>query len=86
MARSESFTNRPNTLSQTILLIRTFRLQSGGGPYIAQRGAVATHSLGDWIESAEGDHSLPGGRSPHLLRGAQRILERRARVRRAGVS
>ena len=27
-------------------------------------------SLGDWIESAEGDHSLPGGRSPHLLRGA----------------
>jgi len=27
---------------------------------------VATHSLGDWMESAEGDHSLPGGRSPHL--------------------
>lgn len=28
--------------------------------------AVATHSLGDWTESAEGDHSSPGGRSPHL--------------------
>jgi hypothetical protein len=37
--------------------------------------AVATHALGDWIESAEGDHSSPGGRSPHLLRGAKRILE-----------
>jgi len=48
--------------------------------------AVATHSLGDWMESGEGDHSLPGGRSPHLLRGAQRILGRRACVRRAGVS
>ena len=48
--------------------------------------AVATHSLGDWIESAEGDHSLPGGRSPHLVRGAKRILGRRACVRRAGVS
>ncbi len=28
--------------------------------------AVATHSLGEWTGSAEGDHSLPGGRSPHL--------------------
>jgi len=32
--------------------------------------AVATHSRGDWMGSAEGDYSLPGGRSPHLLRGA----------------
>jgi hypothetical protein len=30
--------HRPNTLPQTIFsFIRTFRLQSGGGPYIAQR-------------------------------------------------
>src|SRR6195952_5604164 len=28
--------------------------------------AVATHSLGDWTGSAEGDPSLPWGRSPHL--------------------
>jgi hypothetical protein len=30
--------------------------------------AVATHSQGDWIESAEGDPNLLWGRSPHLLR------------------
>ena len=28
--------------------------------------AALTPSLGEWRESAEGDHSLPGGRSPHL--------------------
>src|ERR1700737_3354116 len=28
--------------------------------------AVATHSLGDWTESAEGDPNLLWGRSPHL--------------------
>src|ERR1700691_400257 len=28
--------------------------------------AVATHSQGDWTESAEGDPNLRWGRSPHL--------------------
>ena|SRR5580692_223410 len=47
--------------------------------------AVATHSQGDWTESAEGDPNMLWGGSPHLVRGAQRILGRRACVRRAGV-
>jgi hypothetical protein len=37
MARSESCTSRPNTLPQTNLSSYSFRLQSGGGPYIARR-------------------------------------------------
>src|ERR1700756_2893627 len=53
----------------------SFGLSAVCGTCLPNGCAVATHSLGDWIESAEGDHSLPGGRSPHLLRGAQRILE-----------
>src|SRR5260370_40013071 len=63
----------------------SFGLSAVCGTCLPNGCAVATHSLGDWTESAEGDHSLPGGRSQHLLRGAQRLLGRRARVRRAGV-
>jgi len=48
--------------------------------------AVATHSLGDWTESAEGDPDLLWGQESVPRRGAQRILGRRACVRRAGVS
>ena len=59
--------------------IRTFRLQSGGGPYIAQRVSSATHSLGEL-------DSRIWGRGPKLALGqesapckrAQRILEKRA--------
>jgi hypothetical protein len=42
MARSESFTNRPNTLSQTNPSHRISCLQSGGGPYIAMGTGVRT--------------------------------------------
>ena len=45
----------------------SFSLSARCGTCLPNGCAVATHSLGDWIESAEGDHSLPGGRSPHLL-------------------
>src|ERR1700733_13163896 len=44
----------------------SFGLSAVCGTCLPNGCAVATHSLGDWIESAEGDHSLPGGRSPHL--------------------
>jgi hypothetical protein len=38
---------------------------------LARRGAVATHSRGDWMESAEGDpHSLWGQESAPLERRA----------------
>src|ERR1700737_5503389 len=49
----------------------SFGLSAVCGTCLPNGCGVANHSLGDWIESAEGDHSLPGGRSPHLLRGAQ---------------
>jgi hypothetical protein len=47
--------------------------------------AVATHSLGEWRESAEGVPDLLWGRSPHLEEALERILGRRACVRRAWV-
>jgi hypothetical protein len=36
------------------------------GTSLPEGCAVATHSLGDWTGSAEGDPSLSWGRSPHL--------------------
>jgi hypothetical protein len=42
MARSESFTNRPNTLSQANPSHRISCLQSGGGPYIAMGVSLNT--------------------------------------------
>jgi hypothetical protein len=62
----------------------SFGLSAFCGTCLPGGCAVATHSQGDWMESAERDPSSPGARSPHLLRGAQRILGRRACVRRAG--
>src|SRR5271168_2357213 len=44
----------------------SFGLSAVCGTCLPNGCGVATHSLGDWIESAEGDHSMPGGRSPHL--------------------
>src|ERR1700693_2611106 len=44
----------------------SFGLSAVCGTCLPNGCAVATHSLGDWTESAEGDHSLPGVRSPHL--------------------
>jgi hypothetical protein len=38
--------------------------------------AVATHSLGDWTESAEGDPNLFRGRSPHLEEARSGFWER----------
>src|SRR5258708_36133896 len=44
----------------------SFGLSAVCGTCLPEGCAVATHSRGDWTKSAEGDHSLPGGRSPHL--------------------
>jgi hypothetical protein len=41
-------------------------LSAGCGTCLPGGCAVATHSLGDWTESAEGDPNLLWGRSPHL--------------------
>jgi hypothetical protein len=74
MARSERF-NTGRIHCRRPILIRTFNLQSDGGPYIAQRVCRRDPSLGDWTESAEGDHSLPGGRDrfdTHEPRGVEK--------------
>src|ERR1700685_3048065 len=44
----------------------SFGLSAGCGTCLPNGCAVATHSLGDWSESAEGDPNLFWGRSPHL--------------------
>src|ERR1700692_989191 len=41
-------------------------LSAGCGTCLPNGCAVATHSLGDWTESAEGDPDSLWGRSPHL--------------------
>src|SRR5580704_4883476 len=54
------------TLLNMVFSSVSFGLSAVCGTCLPGGCAVATHSLGDWIESVEGDHSLPGGRSPHL--------------------
>src|SRR6202046_1030216 len=44
----------------------SFGLSAGCGTCLPNGCAVATHSLGDWTESAEGDPDSLWGRSPHL--------------------
>src|SRR5580658_1649562 len=44
----------------------SFGLSAGCGTCLPNGCAVATHSLGDSTESAEGDPHLLWGRSPHL--------------------
>ena len=44
----------------------SFGLSAVCGTCLPGGCVVATHSQGDWTKSAEGDHSLPGVRSPHL--------------------
>ena len=43
----------------------SFGLSAVCGTCLPGGCAVATHSQGDWTESAERDPSLPGVRSPH---------------------
>src|ERR1700678_1141146 len=50
-------------------------LSAGCGTCLPNGCAVATHSLGDWIESAEGDPNLLWGRSPHLAEARCRFWE-----------
>jgi hypothetical protein len=44
----------------------SFGLSAGCGTCLPGGCAVATHSQGDWTESAEGDPDSLWGRSPHL--------------------
>jgi hypothetical protein len=44
----------------------SFGLSAICGTCLPNGCAVATHSLGDWTESAEGDPDSLWGRSPHL--------------------
>ena len=44
----------------------SFGLSAVCGTCLPNGCAVATHSLGDWTESEEGDPNLLWGRSPHL--------------------
>src|SRR6202022_3172947 len=54
----------------------SFGLSAGCGTCLPNGCAVAIHSLGEWTESAEGDHSLPGVRSPHLAEARSGFWER----------
>src|SRR3984957_3900363 len=44
----------------------SFGLSAGCGTCLPNGCAVATHSQGDWTESAEGDPDSLWGRSPHF--------------------
>jgi hypothetical protein len=54
------------TLLNMVFSSVSFGLSAVRGTCLPGGCAVATHSQGDWMESAEGDHSLLRGRSPHL--------------------
>src|SRR3981081_696641 len=54
------------TLLNMVFSSVSFGLSAVCGTRLPNGCAVATHSLGDWTESAERDPSLPGARSPHL--------------------
>jgi hypothetical protein len=53
----------------------SFGLTAVCGTRLPNGFAVATHSLGDWTESAEGDPDLLWGQESAPRRGAQRNLE-----------
>ena len=67
----------------------SFGLSAVCGTCLPNGCAVATHSLGDWTESAEGDPNLLWGRSPHLAEArsgfweGERASEGRRRFERA---
>jgi hypothetical protein len=60
MAGSEKLRKRPNTLPQTNAQLNLFACNREADHTLPGGCAVATHSLGDWTESVEGDPSLPG--------------------------
>jgi hypothetical protein len=69
MARSESFTTGRIHCRRPLLLIRTFCLQSGGGPYIARRACRC-----DPLPRLE----TIRGREPSLSRGGVHALKARS--------
>src|SRR6202030_1232856 len=54
------------TLLNMVFSSVSFGLSAGCGTCLPNGCAVATHSQGDWTESAEGDPDSLWGRSPHL--------------------
>jgi hypothetical protein len=63
MARSESFTDRPDTLSQTTLPSKLSCLQSDGGPYIALGTGVHTSKRREADSGKESVRPKGGGAS-----------------------
>src|ERR1700734_3598698 len=53
----------------------SFGLSAVCGTCLPNGCAVATHSQGDWTESAEGDPNLLWGRSPHLAEARSGLWE-----------
>ena len=69
-----------------ILVILDFLLAIGWRTIHCPEGVPSpSSSRGEWTESVEGDPNLLWGRSPHLEEARERILGRRACVRRAGL-
>src|SRR5580658_2478467 len=54
------------TLLNMVFVSVSFGLSAGCGTCLPNGCAVATHSQGEWTESAEGDPDSLWGRSPHL--------------------
>jgi hypothetical protein len=74
------------TLLNMVFSSVSFGLSAVCGTCLPNGCAVATHSLGDWIESAEGDHSLPWGQeSAPLERRAADFRKESVRPKGGGV-
>jgi len=63
----------------------SFGLSAGCGTCLPNGCAVATHSLGDWTESGEGDPNLLWGRSPHLVEARSGFWKESVRPKGGGV-
>src|ERR1700733_9789942 len=63
------------TLLNMVFSSVSFGLSAVCGTCLPNGCDVATHSLGDWIESAEGTQTCYGDRSPHLEEARSGILE-----------
>src|SRR5260370_13751041 len=63
----------------------SFGLSAVCGTCLPNWCAVATHSQGDWTESAERDPSLSGASSPHLQRRAADSGKESVRPKGGGV-
>ena len=85
MARSESFKTGRIHCRRPYSRNKLFACNRVADHTLPNGCAVATHSLGDWIGSAEGDPSSPWGRSPHLAEARSGFWKESVRPKGVGV-